>query len=350
MAAPTYRDKVSARGNGTTATVTIPGTVQADDWGILAISSGDGMGNPSTPSGWSVILPTVAINAKARLTIFARKFVAGDGNPSMTYGVGSNWAVNAVWYSGSDGVGVVGSFTGSSTGATSTAAALTTLSADNIILTVGNHFAGSAGFATSATNSPDSAMISEIYGVGTFNHSIWIGAHTKTVAGATNTQTITWNLSTTSTGGIQIALIPAAPPQLWVPTTDTGATIASWTKVPSGAAGVYAVLADSDPTTYIESATNPSSQVYQTPTFSLQVPADLTSVRVKVSGYMPVGTTGSRTIQLYQGATLVKQSTISLTGSNVETSVALNSTEAGSMTVTSGSWNNLSVKVTDTAS
>jgi hypothetical protein len=350
MAAPTFRAAATARGNSTTASVTIPGTVQVDDWGILVVDSGDGMGNPSTPSGWSVILSTTAMNAKSRITIFGRKFVAGDAAPSMTYGVGSNWSVNAVWYSGCDGVGIIGSFTGAGTGTTSTCAAITTTSADNIILSIGVHFAGGAGFAASASASPDSAVVSAVYGVGTFNHGIWIGAHTKAVAGATNTQTITWDLAATGIGGIQISLIPAAPPQLWVPTTDTGATIASWTKTPSGAAGVYAVLADSDPTTYIESATNPSAQVYQTPTFSLQVPADLTSVRVKVSGYMPVGTTGSRLIQLYQSTTLIKQQTISLTGSNVETSVALNSTEAGSMTVTSGQWQNLSVKVTDTAS
>lgn len=350
MTAPTFRAAATARGNSTTASVTIPGTVVADDWGLLVVSSGDGMGNPSTPSGWSVVLATTAINAKCRISIFARQFVGGDANPSMTFGVGSNWTVNAVWYEGSDGIGVIGSLTGSASGTTSTCSAISTTSTDNLVLTIGNHFAGSAGFAASATNAPDAAVVSAIYGVGTFNHSIWIGADVEALAGATNTQTITWNAAGTGIGGIQVSLLAAAPPQIWVPTTDTGATITNWTTEPSGAAGTYEVLADGDPLTYIESATNPVAQVWQSEPFSLNVPADLNSVRVKVSGYMPVGTTGSRTIELYQSTTLIKQDTVALTGADAETVVALNSTEAGSMTVTTGAWDDLSVKITDTAS
>lgn len=347
---PVRRASATLRGNSTSGTLTLPGTLVADDYGLLTVCNNDGMGNPTAaPSGWSVIVPTVAINAKQRVTIYGKTYAAGDPNPSQSWGVSSNWAMEGVWYSNCAGVGALGSFTGSASGTTSTAAADTTTSDQNMVVTIATHFAGSLGFATSATPSPDATLNAAFYGTATFHHGIWIGDVVKATAGATNAQTITWDVAGTGMGGIQIALIPALPLQVWVPTTDTGATITGWTKTPSGAAGIFTVLADSDPTSYAETADNPAAQVYQTPTFSLQVPADLTSVKVRVSAYFSAGTSGSVLAQLYQGTTLIKQQTITLTASNVETVMSLTSTEAGTMTVTSGSWNNLSVKLSATA-
>lgn len=109
------------------------------------------------------------------------------------------------------------------------------------------------------------------------------------------------------------------------------------------------MLSDTDPNTYVETLNNPAGQVYQSERFPLPVSPDLTSVKVKVAGYI-IGTTASRVIGLYQGTTLVKSVTITPTGSDVETVVALTSAEAGSMVASAGQWTNLSIRVTDTVS
>lgn len=351
MAAPVYRNSATLRGNAATGALTIPGTVQDGDWGVLVVANNFPMGTPPTPAGWSVVQASTNLGGgKEYLTVFAKQFVAGDPGPSFTWTSGANFTLAAAWYSGANGVGVVGTLAGATSGTVTTAGAVTTASADNLVLTLADHYAGSGGFAASATVAPDATIHASSFGAATFHHSIVIAATTKATAGSTNAQTVTWDAALTASGGLQVALLPLPTPQTWVPTTDSGATITGWTKTPSGAASVAAVLADSDPATYIESGDNPTGLVYQSPTFTLSKPADLTSVKVKVSGYLAAGSTGSRLIQLYQSTTLIKQSTVALTGANTETVVALNSTEAGSITTSAGQWLNLSVKVTDTAS
>jgi len=350
MTAPLFRASGVLRGNSTTGTLTIPAAVQDGDWGFLTVSNSDGMGAPSIPTGWSQVAQAAHINSKAYFTVFAKQFAAGDAGPAITWAVGSNFGIVGVWYSGANGIGVIGSVTASAAGTTTVANSVTTTSPDNVVLAMATHTAGSAGFAASGTIAPDATVRGTTFSTATFGHSIVVADLTKATAGATNAQTVTWDAAYTGSGAMQLAVLPVPAPQVWVPSTDTGSTTTGWTKTPAGAASIAAVLSDTDATTYIESGDNPNGLVYQSAPFTLSKPADLTSVRVKASGYLASGTTGSRLIQLYQSTTLIKQQTVALTGTNVETVVSLNSTEAGSITVTAGQWANLSVKVTDTAS
>ncbi len=349
--APPFRATASLRNNSASTTLVIPALVEAPDYGLLVVTNNDGMGVPSTPAGWSVVLATQNIGGKQRFTIFGKAYEEGDADPIVTWGTSSNNTVLGIWYSDVSGVGVIGSFIGAVTGAAATADAISTLSDDNEVIAIGTHYFGGSGSATSATVAPDFAIAASIYGGGgTFQHSIVVADLDKAVAGATNDQTFTFDSTGTAMGGIQLSLTPTLPDQEWRPTTDTGATIAGWSKTPSGAASVAAVLADDDPATYIESGDNPVGLVWQSETFTLDKPADMTTVKVKVSGYMPTGTTGDRTIALYQGTTLIKQQAVTLTDTDTTTTMSLSSTEASSITVTTGQWEDLSVKVTDTAS
>jgi len=350
MTLPVFRTQATAKGNGTSGSLTIPAGVVADDWGFLVVTNGDGMGAPSVPTGWSQIVQAAHINSKTYLTVFAKQYVAGDAAPAITWAVASNFGLAAVWYSGAGGAGVVGTATPTISGTAIPAPSITTASADNVVLSMANHFIGSAGFASTATVAPDAVIRSSLYATAAFGHCAVIADVTKATAGTTNTQTFTFDASTVGSAGVQIAVIPAPAQQVWAPTTDTGSTVTGWTKNPAGAASVATVLGDADPATYIESGDNPTGLVYQSAPFTLAVPADLTSVKVKVSGYLSAGTTSSRVIALLQGATVIKSSTVALTATNAETVIALSSAEAGTMTASSGQWANLTVKVTDTAS
>jgi hypothetical protein len=139
----------------------------------------------------------------------------------------------------------------------------------------------------------------------------------------------------------------------YVPTTDSGGTYTNWTKAGANAGtGYYAVLADVDDTTYVESATNPSSSTFIVPIPAVNIPSDLTSVSILVRAELASGaSTGTIGVALYQGATLIKTgASTPLTTGWVDYVFNLTSTEAASMTNTSGQWLNLTVRPVTTAS
>lgn len=347
---------LDATSPGTTSpTITVPtgGTAPvAGDIGIVMLGAPSPTLRVITPpAGWSVVSASAVYNNMC-VAIYQRIYQAGDPSTvAFASTVADLWAMAGVWLDGTvvqslDVIGTVGSRGGSST--LTTAPALTASAAGEIILAI---FGERSTAITTATVSVGTQDFYQEYIASTCSFLI-----SEQTAGSTAVAAVTATYTGASGNGmgLQVALtpVPTTPPavQTWVPTTDTGATITGWTKVPGGAASIAAVLADNDPTTYAESGSNPAGLVYQSPPFSLIVPMDLSTVAINVSGYFSSGTTGSRVVALYQGTTLVHTSTVTLGSSNATAVVAPSVPEASAMIVTAGLWQGLSVKITDTAS
>lgn len=298
----------------------IPGTGTADGQVFAACYSGD-----STTPVWSYSSTTAntgtvpAVSARVFKIATTGGIISGDVddfrvNPDVTTLSGpitTNSAPTAVMSSSITGLAVAVSAAGSS-------------DADGTIASYGWNF-GDSGTATGVTAS-----------------------HTYAAAGTyTITLTVTDNLGGTGTA---TQTVTVAPVKTYVPANDTGATTTGWTKVPSGAASFAATQGDLDDTTYIESTANPTNVVYQTAIPDVDVPADLTTVKIRARGATVSATSGSVILGLYQSGTLIAQSApLPLTATPAWNELALTSAQASAIAVTGSKWQNLSIRKTYTA-
>lgn len=136
----------------------------------------------------------------------------------------------------------------------------------------------------------------------------------------------------------------------YYPTTDTGAVTTGWT--PVGATSFWDALDDSDNGTYAESPANPSgSSPLTIPIRPVQVPTDTSTVQVPIDLWSVNAASATAVVSLAQSGTTKKTwGTLTLTSTPTTYRLALTATEVGTLTATSGSYQNLTVTINPTAS
>jgi hypothetical protein len=188
----------------------------------------------------------------------------------------------------------------------------------------------------------------------TFGASVIIADRDAGLAGASNYggETYTPSAAIATAERYIIGFQPATVAlTYYTPADDTGATTAGWTKTPSGAATYASVVSDSDNATYAESPVTPSSSVFQLAIPNVTVPTDLSTVQIQIDMEYASGTSGSAIITLLQsGVTKKTGSAQTLTTGWSTYYLTLTSADANALTVTTGTWQNLAVRVTATAS
>lgn len=351
---PKFRAAANNRNSSTTSnTITIPGAVQSGDIGLLVISTGSAIGTATltTPTGWTVVVPQTAISTSGSMAAYARNFQSGDANPVVTSSVAQTMTACCVWYGETSGVGIVGALThrGGVTATTATAAGITTTGDARVVLTAFCERGTGSGSMTTVSVSPDAIQRSLQVASGLSCPSTWIGEIQKATAGAVATQTATYDDASPSGTGVLIALLPMTVGAIVVPVTDTGSTTTGWTAVGTGAT-IAARLADASDATYMESASNPTASVIQIPIPAVTIPSDLSTVLFHVRARYVSGTSGSIVATLYQGGSAIHVSPAqTLTTSFATFAIALSIAEATSLAATSGTWANLSIRVSATA-
>lgn len=335
-------------------TLALPtGSLQPGDLGMIFLDSRKPWASTiGEPSGWTQVVSQTHTGSASTVAVYSRVYQSGDPNPVFTFtDTTQRQVLVGVWLNNAAGIGVVGSVTQEDTSdTTSQSPSLTTSSTENLIIDFHAARNDPTNPPTSGSASPDSAQdVFSIVSSGS-QPDVWVGHFQKAAAGTTNAQTLTTNQPRVAKWSQQFAIIPVLPQQVWRPVADGDGTVANWTKTPSGALTRAACVNDDDPTTFIQSADNPSGQVYSTETFTLSVPSDLSTLRVEIKGYRSSGSSGQYTIALLQGTTVVKSTTVNpVDTSESASTLSLTQAEAETLTVTGGQWQNLRVRVTATA-
>jgi len=212
-------------------TITRPGATQNGDWEVVALTPSK-VGTTITvdvvPTGWTERKPLTLVN-NAGMVVYEHIYTTGDPNPTFSVSDASGVMVVALYaaYSGARLGGTVGAYNTTASGSTVTAASLTTVIPDCVILALGSHKASTS--ATSVSASPDASTVISSVNNGSTQMSAYMGAFNKAAAGATNAQIIDWAGATaTSMVGLQIAITP---------TTHTAPTANAGADVTNGAVG-----------------------------------------------------------------------------------------------------------------
>lgn len=351
----------SASGNTATGSIAVPTGMPAGASGVVVFTQNNADVLTTAPA-WLTLIDSTS-SGSTSLVNKVYRFTVGDGSAgTVSPGTTGSFSMSAVraWTAtlyGVDGVDTANPVTVlavAGTATASTAAVPTATTTEALWLaevavqkangTVITAFTVPTGWTARVTTASPT----------TFGAAVVVADRTNGVAGAGSYggDIYTPNPATSSTTERYLIGFRPAPVNLtyYAPTTDTGSTTSGWTKTPAGAAGFYAVVNDTDPATYAESPTNPTTATPLTLTLpSVPVPTDLSTVSINADGYYANGTSGSIALSLLQSGVVKKTATVTLTGTNATYSVPLSTAEAAALTVTGGLWQNLALRIGATA-
>lgn len=254
---PSFRAAVDSQGTSTTTsfTITIPGTVQQDDFGLIIAAAGSGSNASDPPSGWATIKSDVQIGS-GRYAIYGKQYQSGDANPVLNYptapATGNNISYLAVWWKDCGGVDIVGSnLTNPAAQFTNTVTGLTSSRDRDLFVAIGWQKGSGTGYPSAAPSvSPDVTVRASRIATGNFYSSLAVADFVVDPAGTVGDQTFTWNFSTANGAGFGLLLKNA---EVAPPVSKSGSD--AWT-LAEAQTGLQS-LAGTDSLTQSDSATAP---------------------------------------------------------------------------------------------
>jgi hypothetical protein len=182
------------------------------DYALVLCAAGAGSNASTAPVGYTTVQADTVIGSN-RFAAYGA-IIGSATTITLSYpsapGTGNNTAVLVAFFAGTTGAGVTSTLTAPSVaGFTAPCLGLTTPGPDRLVLAIGYNKGTGSGFPSVASFAPTATLTAARYASANFYPSIAIGSFNQSAAATTADQTVTWDFSTVSQAGMQIALTPS---------------------------------------------------------------------------------------------------------------------------------------------